>query len=93
MLAASFAASSAVSATPSLGTGIPYASQTSLPSGAVSDVRPSAFALSSTCRTAFLFCAIVVPVLDHVCRTQRGDIARAVAQFLQNFVGVLAEER
>ena len=45
---ASFAASSADVATPSFGTAMPYASQTSLPSGAVSDVRPSAFALSST---------------------------------------------
>ena len=89
---ASFAASSAELATPSFGTGIPYASHTSLPSGAVSDVRPSAFALSSTCRTAFLFCAIVVPVLDHVCRTQRSDIVRTVAQFFQHFVGVLAQQ-
>ena len=43
--AASFAASAADVATPSFGTGMPYASQTSLPSGAVSDVRPSAFTL------------------------------------------------
>ena len=40
MPAASFAASAAEFATPSFGTGMPYASQTCLPSGAVSDVRP-----------------------------------------------------
>jgi hypothetical protein len=39
-----FAAPAADVATPSFGTGMPYASQTALPSGAVSDVRPSAFA-------------------------------------------------
>ncbi len=55
---ASFAASAAEVATPSFGTAMPYASQTCLPSGAVSDVRPSAFTLSSTCLTAFLFCAM-----------------------------------
>ena len=60
MPAASLAASAAVAATPSRGTAMPYASHTSLPSGAVSDVRPSAFTLSSTCLTAFLLWAIVV---------------------------------
>src|SRR5688572_4085215 len=109
---ASFAASSADVATPSFGTGMPYASHTSLPSGAVSDVRPSAFALSRTCRTADLLCAIVtssrkgsnargsnarrlrpVPASDDLLGPQRGDVARAVAQFLQHLVGVLAQER
>ena len=52
------AASAADVATPSLGTVIPYASHTSLPSGAVSAVRPSAFTVSST-RSDF------GPVADH----------------------------
>ncbi len=64
MPAASFAASAAVVATPSFGTVMPYASHTPLPSGAVSDVRPSAFALSRICCTAALLCAIVVPSLS-----------------------------
>ena len=55
---ASFVASAADVATPSFGTGMPYASQTSLPSGAVSEVRPSAFTLSRICRTAVLLFAI-----------------------------------
>jgi hypothetical protein len=48
---ASFAASSADFATPSCGTAMPYASQTSLPSGAVSEVRPSAYTRSNTSAT------------------------------------------
>src|SRR5688572_12321119 len=104
---ASFAASSADVATPSFGTGMPYASQTSLPSGAVSDVRPSAFALSRTCRTADLFAIVTssrrvkregsnargsnarrlrpAPASNDLLGAQRGDVARAVAQFLQHF--------
>ena len=58
MPAASFAASAADLATPSCGTGMPYASQTSLPSGAVSDVRPSDLTFSMMLRTAFLSCAM-----------------------------------
>src|SRR3954464_15193241 len=52
MPAASLEASWAELATPSFGTGIPYASQTSLPSGAVKLVRPSALTRSRTSRTA-----------------------------------------
>ena len=56
-----FAASAADVATPSFGTAMPYASHTALPSGAVSDERPSALTRSSTCRTWSLLFAIAVP--------------------------------
>ena len=59
---ASLAASAALAATPSLGTGMPYASQTSLPSGAVSELRPSAFATLRIFLTSLLFFAIVIPL-------------------------------
>ncbi len=58
---ASFAASAAELATPSFGTGMPYASHTSLPSGAVSDVRPEAFTASRMVRTFVLSWAMVFP--------------------------------
>jgi hypothetical protein len=61
MPAAILAASWALVATTSLGTAIPYASQTSLPSGAVSDVRPSALTLSRICRTTVLLLATFLP--------------------------------
>src|SRR6202171_956624 len=54
MSVAIFEASAADLATPSFGTGIPYASQTSLPSGAVRLVRLSALTRSSILRTASL---------------------------------------
>src|SRR3954454_19049236 len=54
MPSASFAASAAEEATPSPGTGMPYASQTNLPSGAVRLVRLSALTASRTLRTASL---------------------------------------
>src|SRR6266481_9574136 len=60
MPAASFAASAAEVATPSLGTAMPYASHTSLPSGAVSEVRPSALTLSRMRRTSVLLFAMVI---------------------------------
>src|SRR5262247_2449590 len=55
---ASVAACFADVANPSFGLGMAYASQTILPSGAVSEVRPSAFTLSSTARTFFMSFAI-----------------------------------
>ena len=58
--AASVAASAADVATPSLGTVMPYASQTILPSGAVSAVRPSALTLSRIRLTSVLLSVIVV---------------------------------
>src|SRR6202035_4731256 len=54
MSVAIFEASAADLATRSLGTGMPYASHTSLPSGAVRLVRLSAFTRSSILRTASL---------------------------------------
>src|ERR1700745_3162480 len=54
MSVAIFEASAADLATPSLGTGMPYASHTSLPSGAVRLVRLSALTRSSILRTASL---------------------------------------
>src|SRR6202035_997715 len=54
MSVAIFEASAADLATRSLGTGMPYASHTSLPSGAVRLVRLSALTASSTLRTASL---------------------------------------
>src|SRR3954468_4610571 len=54
MSAASFTASSAEPATPSFGTEIPYASHTSLPSGAVRLSRPSDFTWSRILRTESL---------------------------------------
>src|SRR5262249_36216867 len=62
MREASFAAAAAFVATPSFGTGMPYASQTSLPSGAVSELRPSAFAALRIFLTSVLFFAIVLPL-------------------------------
>src|SRR4029453_10837336 len=92
---ASFAASAALVATPSFGAAMPYASQTSLPSGAVSDVRPSALTLSSIVRTAVLSYAIgsFLVVLDRARGAQRGDLILRVAELRQNFVGVLAQQR
>src|SRR5438445_3756719 len=54
MAEAILAASAADLATPSFGTGMPYASHTTLPSGAVRLVRFSAFTVLSTWRTASL---------------------------------------
>src|SRR6202171_1343788 len=59
MPTAILAASAGEVATTSLGTAIPYASQTSLPSGAVNDVRPSDFTLSKICRTTVWLLAIL----------------------------------
>ena len=64
MAVASFAVSAADFATPSFGTAMPYASQTSFPSGAVSDVRPSAFTLSRMRRTSVLLFAMLVPSMS-----------------------------
>src|SRR5213596_3558896 len=69
---ASFAASAADVATASFGTGMPYASQTSLPSGAVSDVRPSAFTWSRIRLTSVLLFAMIIS-LD----IERGGASRA----------------
>src|ERR1700730_349616 len=91
------AASAADVATPSFGTVSPYASQTSLPSGAVSAVRPSALTVSSTRLTSVRLLIIVVPrafrfVSDDVVGAQSCDLIRAEAEFCQDLVGVLAEQ-
>src|SRR6266542_6476785 len=105
---ASFAASAAEVATPSFGTGMAYASQTSLPSGAVSEVRPSAFTVSRMRRTAVLSCAIVVsfidrsgdvrrrglkPDSDRARRAQLFDLLLAVPQLREHLLRVLAQQR
>src|SRR6185437_6595769 len=93
---ASFAASAADFATASFGTGMPYASQTSLPSGAVSEVRPAAFTLSRMLLTAALSCAMndsSVSGSDCALGAQRLDLLARIAELGQHLIGVLAEQR
>src|SRR5258708_3467899 len=95
MPAAIVAASAAELATPSFGTAIPYASHTILPSGAVSAVRPSAFTVSRTrltsVRLLIVFFSQEAVVSDDFVGAQRGNLIRAVAEFRQDLVGVLAK--
>src|SRR5213082_117055 len=86
---ASFAASAADEATPSFGTGMAYASHTSLPSGAVSDVRPSLFTLSRIFFTADLSCATFFVLeysrsrLRHATSQPDPSCSRAPREFLR----------
>src|SRR5581483_9546133 len=86
MSLASFAASAADVATPSFGTGIPYASATALASGAVSDVRPSLLTRSRTWRTCCWFVLMFVSS-DHVVGAQRRDVVLGVPELRQHLVG------
>src|SRR5687768_4006011 len=91
---ASAAASRADVATPSLGTAIPYASHTSLPSGAVSAVRPSALTVSSTRLTSSVGLVVMVisgSVSDDFFGAQGCDVIRSEAELRQDLLGVLAE--
>src|ERR1700686_600526 len=92
MADAIFAASAAEVATPSFGTEMPYASHTSLPSGAVSEVRPSAFTLSSIFLTAALSCAICLPLIG--CAAGCGAVASLLlAVYCALVTAVLATAR
>src|SRR5690349_10039701 len=88
--APSFAASAALVATPSPGTAMPYASQTCLPSGAVSDVRPDALTASRSLRTFALSLLMSSPLSvirsDDLGFAQRGDVLRRVAELGEDFL-------